>query len=102
MITSSGGQIGNIEVQDFAALMRQDQEDVEHPEGGGWDDKEIPGDEVLGVGVEESLPGLVGASGSGAILANGRIRDLKVQLGQFGLDPFASPGGMARPHLPNE
>ena len=50
-------------------LIRQDQEDVEHPEGGGWDDKKIHGDEVLGMGVEESLPGLVAASGSGAILA---------------------------------
>jgi hypothetical protein len=35
-------QIGNIEMQDFTAFMRQDQEDIKGAEGGGRDDKEIP------------------------------------------------------------
>jgi len=50
--------------------MRQNQEDVEHPEGDGRDDKEIYGDEVSDMVVEEGLPGLVDASGLGTILAN--------------------------------
>ena len=99
---SSRGRIGNIEMQDFAALMRQDQEDIEDAEGGGRDDKEIHRDEVLGVVVEEGLPGLVAAAGSGAILADGGIRDCNSEFGQFGLNSFAAPGGIAGPHSPNE
>ena len=52
--------------------------------------------------VEESLPGLVAAAGSRAILTDGGIRDFDSEFGQFGLDAFAAPGGIAGPHLPNE
>ena len=95
-------RIGNIEMQDFAPLMRQDQEDMEDAEGGGRDDKEIHRDEVLGVVVQEGLPGLVCAPGSGAILADGGIQNCNLEFGQFGLNSFATPGGIARPHAPNE
>src|ERR1039457_3216572 len=95
-------RIGNIEMQDFAPLMRQDQEDMEDAEGGGRDDKEIHREEVLGVVVQEGLPGLVCAPGSGAILADGGIQNCNLEFGQFGLNSFATPGGIARPHAPNE
>jgi hypothetical protein len=89
-------------MQDFTAFMRQDQEDIEEAEGGGRDDKEIHGDEVFGMVVEEGLPGLVVASGSGAILADGGIRNFDSQFSQFSLNPFAILSGIAGPHLPNE
>jgi hypothetical protein len=95
-------RIGNIEMQDFAALMRQDQEDIEDAEGGGRDDKKIHRDQIPGMVVEEGLPGLVVASGSGAILANGGIRHCNPEFGQFGLNSFAAPSGIAGPHSPNE
>ena len=82
-------------MQDFAPLMRQDQEDIEDAEGGGRDDKEINGDEVLGMVMEEGLPGLVATSGSGAIFADGGIRHFNSEFGQFGLNSFASSGGIA-------
>ena len=95
-------RIGNIEMQDFAALMRQDQEDIEDAEGGGRDDKEIHGDQVFGMVMEEGLPGLVVASGSGAILTDGGIRHFDSEFGQFGLNSLAAPSGIARPHSPDE
>src|ERR1035441_10308172 len=94
--------MSNIEMQDVAALMRQNQEDVEHAEGGCGDGKEIHRDQVPGMGVEEGLPGLIGAPGSGAILADGRIGDCNCEFGQFGLDAPAAPGGIAGPHSTNE
>ena len=74
-------RIGNIEMQDFASFMCQDQEDIEDAEGGGRGDKEIHGDKVFGMVVEEGLPGLVVASGSGAILADGGIRNRNSEFG---------------------
>ena len=95
-------RISHIEVQDLSALMRQNQEDIKDPEGGGRDDKEIPGDEVLDMVLEEGPPGLVGASGSRAVLANGGIRHFDSEFGQFSLNAFAPPGGIAGPHAANE
>src|ERR1039457_7257071 len=95
-------RIGNIEMQDFAPLMRQDQEDIEDAEGGGRDDKEIHGDEVFGMVVEKGLPGLVVASCSGAILADGGIRHFNSEFGQFSLNSFATPSGIAGPHVTND
>ena len=95
-------RIGNIEMQNFAPLMHQDQEYIEDAEGCGRDDKEIHGDEILGMVVEEGLPGLVVASGSGAILADGGIRHFNSEFGQFGLNSFATPSGIAGPHVTND
>jgi hypothetical protein len=58
-------------MQDFAPLVRQNQEDVEHSKGDRWNGKEIHRDQVLGVVVEEGLPSLIGASSSRTALSNG-------------------------------
>ena len=95
-------RIGDIEMQNFAARMGEHEEDIEDAEGGGRNDQEIHGHQILGVVVEEGLPGLVAAAGLRTILADGGIRDFDSKFGQFGLDAFAAPGGVAGPHLPNE
>ena len=89
-------------MKDFAALVRQDQKDIENAEGGGRDDEEIHGDEVFGVVAEEGFPGLVAAAGSGSILANGGIRNCNAEFGQFSLNTFTAPRGIAGPHSANE
>ena len=55
----SRGRLSDIEMQDFATLMVQHQKDIEHPEGGGWDGKEIHCDHCLGMVLKEAFPGLV-------------------------------------------
>jgi len=95
-------RISNIEMKHFAALVREDQKDIEDTEGGGRDDEEIHGDEVFGGVVEEGFPGLVAATGSGSILANGGIRNCNPEFSQFSLNTFAPPGGIAGPHSANE
>jgi hypothetical protein len=57
---------------------------------------------ILGVVLEESLPGLVAAAGLKAILTDGGVQDTDAEFGQFGLNAFAPPSGIAGPHLPNE
>jgi len=89
-------------MENFAARMGEHEEDIEDAEGGGRNDQEIHGNQIFGVVLEESLPGLVAAPGSGAILTDGGIRDFDSEFGQFGLNAFAAPSGIAGPHLPNE
>src|SRR3989441_8316285 len=55
-----GGGIGHVEVHDLAAMMQQDHEHVEHSEGGSRHDKEVDGNEVGEVVLEECSPGLRG------------------------------------------
>src|SRR6266571_3763278 len=84
--------------------MGQDQENIKHPKRGRWDGKEIDRDQLFGVVVEERPPGLRRSRTPmfGAILADGRIRDLNAQFGQFGLDPWTAPGGIGLPHPTNQ
>ncbi len=67
------GRIGYIEVKHLATFMGQNQEHVEHPEGGRWDGKKVHRNQLLSVVLEEASPGLVAAvaAGSGTILADG-------------------------------
>ena len=52
--------------------------------------------------VEEGLPGLITTAGSGALLAKGGIRNCNAEFGQFSLNTFAAPGGIAGPHSANQ
>src|SRR6266851_4303460 len=57
---SGSGGIGDVEVHDLSAMMQQHHEHVEHPEGRSRHDKEVDGDEVGEVVLEERSPGLRG------------------------------------------
>ena len=54
----SRGRFGDIEMQDFAALVRQDQEDIQHTEGSGRYGEEIHCDQCLSMVLQEGLPSL--------------------------------------------
>jgi hypothetical protein len=60
-------------MKDLAPFMGEDQEDIEHPEGGRRDGEEIDRPQRFGVAVEERLPGLgrLRASMLGPVLADG-------------------------------
>jgi hypothetical protein len=54
----SRGRFRDIEMQDFATLMGQNQKDIQHTEGGGWDGKEVHCDQCMGMVLKEGFPGL--------------------------------------------
>ena len=54
----SRGRFGDIEMQDFATLMGEDQKDIQHTEGGGRYGKEIHCNQCLGMVLKEGLPSL--------------------------------------------
>jgi hypothetical protein len=99
----SRGRFRAIERQDLATLMGQNQKDIQHPEGGGWDGKEIHCDQCLGRVLKEGFPGLGSGRTSmfGAVMAEGGIRDPDAQFSQFRLDAPAAPGGIGLPQAPD-
>ena len=62
LLCCPGGRrgVGHVEVHDLAAMTQQDHEYVEDPEGRGRNDKEVDGDEVGEMVLEERAPGLRG------------------------------------------
>ena len=54
----SRGSVRDAEVKNFAPCMGQDQKDIQHLTGGRRNGKEIDGNQLLGVVMEKSLPGL--------------------------------------------
>ena len=55
-----GGRLGDVEVRDSAAVMKQDHEHIEHAERHGGYDEEVDGGEIGNVVLEERSPGLGG------------------------------------------
>ena len=89
-------------MQDFARLVRQNEEDVEHSKGDGWNGKEIHRDQVPGMIAEEVLPSLIGAPSSRPILSDGGIRDGNAQLATRLGCALAAPGRIGGPHSTNQ
>ena len=76
---SSGG--GLVEVHDLAAMMQQDHEHVEHAEGRSRHNKEVDGDEVGEVVVEDCSPGLRGwLPATWHEPGNGALRNFETEL----------------------
>ena len=46
----------DIEMHNTTALMREHDEDKEHAEGSGWDNKKVTSDDVLDMIMEKDLP----------------------------------------------
>ncbi len=51
------GVIGDVEVEEFAALVAEDDEDEEKAEGEGGDNEEVDGDELSGMRGEKGVRG---------------------------------------------
>jgi hypothetical protein len=68
-------------------------------------ERRVAGPDLLGLGVQEGLPGLsmwsAGAHSS-HVLLNGALAHLDVQLEQFAPDALCSPQSIVSGHLPNQ
>jgi len=79
-------------VHDPAAMMEQDHEHVEHPEGRGWHDEEIDRDEVGQVVMEERSPGLRGRfRATRHEPGDAALRDAEPDLEQLAVDARCPP-----------
>ena len=61
-----------------------------------------PRDHVFDVALEKGEPGRGRSFWFRSVFANGRIGDMNVELGQFGLDAATAPGGIGLPHPTDE
>jgi hypothetical protein len=94
---------GNVEVQDATAVMGQNQENVKNLETDRGHGKEIDGDQLLRMILEESAPGVrrrfVAAY---HVFANAALGDVDAEFEQFAMDARCSPKGIFAAHLANE
>mgnify|MGYP001819726022 CR=1 FL=1 len=74
---SGGGMLGHVKVHDFATVMTEDYEHIEHTKRGGRNGEEIHRGQVRDMIVEEGSPGLRRRiSMTGHVLRNCGLRDL--------------------------
>ncbi len=80
--------VGDVEVEEFATVMPQDDEDEEETEGEGGDNEEVDGDDVSGMSGQKRAPrGRRPRRGPVHVLGDGQLADLVAENGKFGLEP---------------
>ncbi len=98
-----GGMARDVEVEEFAAVMPQDDEDEEEAEGDGGDKEEVDGHHVAKVGRQKGPPRRGGAPrGSAHVLGDRELGDVVPEEGKFGLDPPPAPRGVLAGHAADE
>jgi hypothetical protein len=98
-----GGMRRDVEVNDAAALMRENEEDVENAEGDCRDGEEIDRSKLLGVVLQKCSPSLRGWFGmSGHVLSDGCLGDIDTEFEQFAMDTRSAPEGMCCAHGADE
>ena len=89
----------NIEVNDAATLMRENEEDVENAEGDCRDGEEIDRGKLFRVVFQKCVPGLRGRFGmSDHVLGDGCLGDIDSEFEQFAMDSRSSPEGISFAH----
>src|SRR3989441_1032628 len=92
-----------VEVHDLAAMMQQDHEHVEHSEGGSRHDKEVDGNEVGEVVLEERAPSLRRRfRATRHQPGDASLRDVKTELEQFAVDAWRAPERIRERHRAHE
>ena len=92
----------DIEMQHPAAMMRKDQEDVEHLKVDGGDGEEIDGNHVGKVVAKESFP-VVGRATAAAwdhIVGDGSLRYGDAELEQLAVNSWSTPQRISAIHFP--
>src|SRR5205807_7622795 len=90
-----GGVFGHLEVHYTPSLMRQDDENKQHPEGGGGNREKVDRGHLPYMIPQEGSPSLGGrSSASQQIFGDRRLRDLDSQLEQFSVNAGCSPQGL--------
>src|SRR2546422_2851704 len=84
-------------------MMQQDHEHVEHSEGGSRHDKEVDGNEVGEVVLEECSPGLRGwLRATRHEPGNGALREVEPELEQLAVDARCAPERVGQRHGADE
>ncbi len=97
------GMKRDVEVNDAAVLMRENEEDVENAEGDCRDGEEIDRGKLLGVVLQKCSPGLRGWFGmSGHVLSDGCLGDIDTEFEQFAMDTRSAPEGISFAHGADE
>ena len=94
---------GNVEVQNAAAVMGQNQENVKNLEADRGHREEINGDQLLRMILEESAPSLRGwFVSANHVFADAAFSDVDAEFEQFAMDARCSPKGILPAHLADE
>lgn len=93
----------DVEVNNPATLVRENDENVENTKGEGRDGEEIDGGKLFGVVFEKRSPGLRGRFGkSDHVLSDGCLGDIDTESEQFAVDSGGSPGQISLAHGADE
>jgi hypothetical protein len=95
----------DLEVDDLASLVAENDEDVEQAKGHRGNDEEVHRGQRADVVGQEGTPGLRGRFAMTRpphVLGHGRFGDLMSQQAQLGLDAWGAPGRVVASHAPNE
>ena len=93
----------DVEVNNAATLVSENDEDVENTKGEGRDGEEIDGGKLLGVVFQERSLSLRGRLGmSDHLLSNGCLRDIETEFEQFAVDSRRSPERISVAHGADE
>jgi hypothetical protein len=88
----SGGMLGDVEVQDPAPMVREDDQDEEHPQLSGGNGEEVDRDQIPDVVGEERAPGLRGWWPMPRDQAgDGPLGHVDPELKEFAMDSGRSP-----------
>jgi hypothetical protein len=94
---------GHVEMNHPAPMMGQNHQNEQHSESCSFDGKEIDGNQVLQIVIEERLPGLRRRSTlSGQESRHSSFRDVDTQLEQLPVDAGCSPKRVGRGHLQDQ
>jgi len=95
--------VGDIEVDQFAAVMSQDDEDEEQAEGDGRDNEEVDGDDVVDVGLQKGAPRRRVVWGRPPHVPGHReLGDVVAEKGEFGPNAPAAPRWILASHTPDQ
>src|SRR5664280_2996086 len=92
----------DIEVQDAAAIVADDEEAVQHPKGESGDGEEIHGSDSFTMIAQKGQPALGGLRVLGRSFhpaENGSFRHLEAEHQEFAMDARRTPTGIVSDHL---
>ncbi|OGA01050.1 MAG: hypothetical protein A3I00_03570 [Betaproteobacteria bacterium RIFCSPLOWO2_02_FULL_64_12] len=98
-----GGVLGDVEVEDAAAVVSQHDEDAEDAQLSRGNGEEVDRDEVVDVVGQERPPGLRrGRTSLGDEPRDGALGHVEAELQHFGMNSRSTPEGIRGGHLPGQ
>jgi len=101
----AGWMFRDIEMEDLASTVFNDEETIQDSEGEGRDGEEVHGHDDLAVIAKESRPALAGVVGKGQapeVPRDGAFRDIEAEFQKLPVNSRSTPGGIFFSHLSDE